>query len=37
MLLKAFMPKIIVHADFRIEIKVNPLFYEGFGKYWNGE
>ena len=25
------MPKIIVHADFRIEIKVNPVFYEGFG------
>ena len=30
MLLKAFMPKIIVHVDFRIEIKVNPAFYEMF-------
>ena len=30
MLLKAFMPKIIVHVDFRIEIKVNPVFYEMF-------
>ena len=24
------MPKIIVHVDFRIEIKVNPAFYEMF-------
>jgi hypothetical protein len=30
MLLKAFMPKIIVHVDFLIEIKVNPEFYEMF-------
>ncbi len=30
MLLKAFMPKIIVHVDFRIEIKVNSAFYEMF-------
>ena len=30
LLLRAFMPKIIVHVDFRIEIKVNPEFYEMF-------
>jgi hypothetical protein len=30
MFLKAFMPKIIVHDDFRIEIKVNLAFYERF-------
>jgi hypothetical protein len=29
LLLKALCPKIIVHADFRIEMKVNPVFYEG--------
>ena len=29
MLLKAFVPKIVVHVDFRIEIKVNSAFYEG--------
>jgi hypothetical protein len=29
LLLKALCPKIIVHADFRIEMKINPLFYEG--------